>query len=134
MTFTHPVPVRFSDLDAMGHVNNARYLTFLEEARFAFLAAIAGNDRSLSDGGMVMARVECDYRRPIGSQREPLKVSVGVAAVGRSSFTLVSEILATDGVVAAHARVVLVGYDYAGTRSRPLTTRERDSLLAHLAD
>lgn len=121
MAFTHPVSVRFSDMDAMGHVNNARYLTYFEEARFAFLAHIAGDGPSLSDGGMVLARIECDYRRPIVAKPAPLQVSVAVCAVGDSSFTLVSDILA-DGGVAASSRAVLVGYDYTQQRSRPLTS------------
>jgi acyl-CoA thioester hydrolase len=123
--FIHHVQLRFSDYDAMGHVNNARPLTFIEDARLAFMTSL----KTPVTGGVIVARTEVDYLRPIVPSREPLAVSVDVGDIGRSSFRLVSEI-EQDGTVAARASVVMVAYDYGEARSRPLTDDERAGLEA----
>ncbi len=122
--FVHRVQLRFSDCDAMGHVNNARPLTFLEDARLAFLRALR-----TPPAGIIVARTEVDYLRPIVLAPDPLAVSVEVADIGRSSFRLASEI-AQDGAAAARGHVVMVAYDYGQGRPRPLTADERASLEA----
>ena len=124
MPFTSYQRVRFSDTDAMGHVNNARFLTYLEDARLEMFLALP---TALVAGGLIVARVECDYVRPIVVDRDPLAVDVWVADVGRSSFTLGSTIR-QRGEVAARARTVIVAFDYAAHRSRPLTEAERAGL------
>lgn len=114
------VPVRFSDLDSMGHVNNARYLTFLEEARLSWFGALGrrlGVD--VMDAGAIIARIEIDYVRPVLLAPEPLRVAVGVCRVGRSSFTLAYTV-EQAGEVAARATSVVVTYDYASGSSRTL--------------
>ena len=83
-TFEHEIEVRFRDCDALGHVNNAVYLTYLEQARFAHwqrLTGVSGIPRSF-----ILARVECDYRAQ-ATAGERLVVRLHVAAVGNSSFT-----------------------------------------------
>ena len=78
--FEHELEVRFRDCDALGHVNNAVYLTYLEQARFAFwqrLTGVGGIPRSF-----ILARVECDYRVP-ATAGERLIVRLRVSAVGR---------------------------------------------------
>jgi acyl-CoA thioester hydrolase len=128
MAFVHPVTVRFSDTDALGHVNNSRVLSYLEDARLAFF-----NTRmpGLMDSGLVVARVEVDYVRPIEYDRllHPLDVSVSVARVGNSSFTVDSEIT-QHGSPSARASVVLVSFDQATGRSTPLTDEQRATLSA----
>src|SRR5512135_179026 len=62
--FKTPVAVRFKDLDAMGHVNNAVYATYFEEARAAFARQVLGLTR-LDDFDFVVARLEIDFRRPV---------------------------------------------------------------------
>ncbi len=124
MPFLHHVQLRFSDCDAMGHVNNARPLTFVEDARLSFLAALETPVNSV-----IVARTEVDYLRPIVLSPEPLPVSVDVADIGRSSFRLASEIT-QDGSPVARALVVMVAYDYGEGRPRPLTDDERAALEA----
>lgn len=124
MVFTHRTPVRFSDTDAMGHVNNATFLTYVEEARLAYLSGLS---TALVAGGLVVARSECDYVRPIVVDPDPLVVSVWVEAIGRSSFGL-GYVIEQCGEVAARARSVQVAYDYAAHRSRALTDAERAAL------
>lgn len=124
MVFTSRHRVRFSDVDAMGHVNNATFLTYLEEAR---LELLMGLPRAVVAGGLIVARVECDYVRPVVADGEPVEVAVWLDAVGRSSFGLAYTIH-QRGELVARARSVQVAYDYAAQRSRPLTEEERAAL------
>ena len=81
------MPIRFSDTDAMGHVNNARFLSYLEDSRLAMLARIHEEGVDLGMGGVIVARVECDYVRPIFLAPEPLDVYVWIERIGTKSFT-----------------------------------------------
>jgi acyl-CoA thioester hydrolase len=107
--FVIPLELRFRDLDAMGHVNNAVYVTYLEMARAAFYRDVFGA-RHARDFNFIIARVEVDYRRPI-LLGEPCHVGLRVGAIGRSSFVLDYQVEA-GGEVAAVARSVQVFYDY----------------------
>ena len=114
------VPVRFSDLDGMGHVNNARYLSYLEEARVAWSGWL-GREHGVDvmSAGAIVARIEIDYRRPIAYLPEPLDVRIGVTRVGTSAFTL-GYTIDQEGACAAEATSVVVSYDYEAGRSRAL--------------
>jgi acyl-CoA thioester hydrolase len=117
-TFEHELEVRFRDCDGLGHVNNAVYLTYLEQARFAFwqrLTGVGGIPRSF-----IVARVECDYRVQ-ATAGERLLVRLRVSAVGRSSFTFEYEIVnGRTREVVATARTVQVMYDYTAGASVPI--------------
>jgi acyl-CoA thioester hydrolase len=104
--FVHREPVRFRDLDSVGHVNNAVYLTYIEEARIAFVAQAEGEDPL----GMIVARIEIDFRSP-AELGDTIEVSVVPGTVGNTSFTLHHELRAGDRLV-AEASTVLVAYDY----------------------
>ena len=131
--FVHRATLRFSDSDALGHVNNARYLSFLEDARIAFLEAMAkpGDGRFL-EAGYIVARIEIDYVRPIPLTYDPIEVTVEVTKLGTKSFAL-AHTISLNGDVAARALSVLVGYDYVSGSSRVLSEAERAALGAHLA-
>ena len=103
--FVHRERVRFRDLDPMGHVNNAVFLTYLEQARIAFLFG-----RGASTESIIVARVEIDYRAPVRLGEE---VAVGVRAgrIGTKSFDLEYELRVNSRLV-AEARSVNVFYDY----------------------
>jgi acyl-CoA thioester hydrolase len=122
-TFEHEIEIRFRDCDALGHVNNAVYLSYLEQARVVHwqrLTGATGVPRSF-----IVARVECDYRAP-ATLGDRLIVRLGVAAIGRSSFTLAYEVLnARTRTVVATARTVQVMYDYDARSSVPLPDHVR---------
>ena len=130
MPFTTDVPVRFSDADAMGHVNNATFLTYLEDARIRFLGELVPD---VMKAGLIMARSECDYLRPIRLSRRPVRVAIWVESISTSSFRL-GYTIEQEGQVAARASTVVVAYDYAAGRSRPLRDIERTALEAALAE
>jgi len=126
--FTHPVEVRFRDLDALGHVNNAVFLTYFESARMAWWLHVTRRTE-LKGMDMILARAEVDYRSP-AAYPEVLDVGVRCASIGRASFVLEQAITErrTRRLV-AEARKVLVHYDYAAGRSVPLTPEQRRQLL-----
>jgi acyl-CoA thioester hydrolase len=126
------VRVRYSDLDAQGHVNNARVLTLLEEARVDWLYADAprhGADQLVR--ALVVASLDIQYRRPI-QFGPPARVSLGVSAVGGASFT-VDYVVTSDGEVVATARTVLVAVELSDGRPRRLGDRERAYLATYQA-
>jgi acyl-CoA thioester hydrolase len=126
--FTYPIQVRFRDLDTLGHVNNAVYLTYFEAARMAYWMHVNGR-ADLRSMDMILARAEVDYRAPVGYGDE-LEVGVRCASVKRSSFVLEQALVdRRTGKRVATARKVLVHYDYAAGRSKPLTEDQRQLLM-----
>ena len=111
-----PIDVRLRDVDFMGHVNNAVYATYLEEAREAYFGDVIGV--SLTDVGTVLASLELDFERPIEADEE-LTVAVRIADLGTSSLTMEYEIRA-DGERAATGRSVQVLVDPETDQSRPI--------------
>ena len=127
--FVQPVEVRFRDLDAVGHINNAVFLTYMESVRIAWWAQVSGR-RDLRDIGMILARTEIDYRAP-GSFPGRLLVGVRCASMRRSSFVLEFRVEEeASGLLLAEARKVLVRYDYTHARSVPLEEDLRQRILA----
>lgn len=126
--FTCPIQVRYSDVDAMNHVNNASYVTYLEVARVALWRERLGFNGSARDLPFILARVAVDFRSPI-SLEEEVTVGVAVSRIGRSSFSLSYRIEAS-GRLAAEAESVQVSYDYAGARPAPLPEEFRARLAA----
>ena len=116
--FVHRERVRFRDCDAMGHVNNAVFSTYLEEARIGVLGGLTP---------FILARVEIDFRSELRAGEE-IEVGTRVARVGTKSFELEHQIRSNTRVV-AEARSVLVGYDYGAGKSVPLS----DEIKARLA-
>jgi acyl-CoA thioester hydrolase len=107
--FLHKERVRFRDLDALGHVNNAVFLTYIESARVAFLIGL-GAATALEDMAIIVARIEIDFRAPVGFGEE-VEIEVRASRFGDKSFDLDYE-LRVGGKIVAEAKSVLVGYDY----------------------
>jgi len=106
----------------MGHVNNAVYLTYLEQTRFAHWRSVWGHGSPQFPPGMpgvILARVECDYRRP-AKYGDVLEVRLRVAAIGRTSFQYEYEIVDAAARTVLVAKTVQVMYDYAGAKSVPI--------------
>jgi acyl-CoA thioester hydrolase len=117
------IEIRWRDLDAYGHVNNAVYLTYLEEARDEWLALALGSDGDAWD--YVIARVEIDFRRELRQEDDRLVARCGLESVGNSSLRTREELVTADGELAAEAQAVLVAREPSTGRSRPLSERER---------
>jgi acyl-CoA thioester hydrolase len=119
------IEIRWRDVDAYQHVNNAVYLTYLEECRDEWA------ERALDGVGdpwdYVLARVAIDYRSELRLEHEHVTVRCRLERLGTSSLTLAEEIRLDDGTLAAAAEAVLVARDRETGRSRPLTDAERSA-------
>jgi acyl-CoA thioester hydrolase len=125
------IEIRWRDMDAFGHVNNAVYLTYLEEVRDEWLAAVMGETDLVWD--FVLARVAIDFRRELRQQDEAVVVRCRLDRIGNSSVRTREEILTLAGVLAAEAEAVLVAREMGEGRSRPLTPAERSAFERELA-
>lgn len=119
--FYHPIAVRYGDLDAQRHVNNARYFTFMEEARIQYIQHLDLWDGSeFDDIGFILLETDCRFQSPI---RYGQRVRVGVKTVklGNKSMELecALEDPETDQTLAT-GRSVLVAYDYAAGETMPI--------------
>jgi acyl-CoA thioester hydrolase len=115
--------VRFGDIDVLGHVNNCRYLTYLEDARVAMFRLDPMREGSEPLRGLVVARHEIDYRRPLLLKPEPVRVETWVTELRPGSFRLAYEIRDDDEVY-VNATSVIVAYDVKGARARRFTPDE----------
>ena len=140
--FVYDCTLRWSDLDAYGHVNNARFLTLYEEARVAlmFVGARAQGIDSFADG-VVIRRHEVDYLRPVDyalgratAEAAPtVRIELWVERIRAASFTVCYEMY--DGeLLVSRARSVLVPFDLAQQLPRRLTDLERAFLLGCAPD
>ena len=117
------IEIRWRDMDGFRHVNNAVFLTYLEDARIAFLQPFGADP-----AGMILARVEVDFRAPLQVGDE-IEIGVRPAKVGEKSFELEYEVRAGQ-TVAAEAKTVLVSYDYETGRSVDMPQSWREALAA----
>ncbi len=123
------IEIRWRDLDAYGHVNNAVYLTYLEEVRDEWLERTLDSEEVLWD--YVIARVAVDFRGELTQADDTVVARCTLQRVGNSSVTTREELLVGQEV-AAEAEVVLVARDRTTGRSRPLSEPERSALNRQL--
>lgn len=129
---TYRCPLRWSDMDAFGHVNNVTYLVYLEEARISlFENAQLGE---MLGRGVVVARNEIDYKRPLIHRSEPILVDIWVEDIRRRSWTFRYVIRDDDGAVYARASTVMVAWNLSNMESRSLTDEENRRLETMLDD
>jgi acyl-CoA thioester hydrolase len=121
--FVHYETARFSDLDGMGHLNNAVYSVYIEQARLAWFGQYAA-DEPLPLQDVILARTEIDFRAQVDFG-ETVAIGVRPSRVGTKSFEF--ELRVRDRLV-AEAKSVLVGYDYASGRSVEVPERWRRRL------
>lgn len=109
MGFSHGLNVRWSDCDAYGHVNNAVYVTYFEEARAYFWRWLMAE--AFQGFDFIIAEVTCAYVAP-AHDPEPLNIAVAVSAIGTKSFTLAYTITRDGGAIVARGHSVQVMYDH----------------------
>ena len=122
MIYTNQQFVRWDDIDAFGHVNNAKYLTYIQEARFLWSPLLE----------MVVAKAEVDFLVPIYVGGRFYDITLWVEQIGNSSFTLGYEVIGDNGVVHAKVKTVQVAVSMETKKSRPLTEPERELLKQYL--
>lgn len=124
--------IRWADLDAFKHINNAAYLVYMQEARadFTWFARIArGEEPLLAD--MVVARAEVDFLSPIHQTGTTLEVEIYIEKISNSSFVMVYE-MSQGGTLRARGKTVQVGVDMETEKARRLRDSEREFLSQYL--
>jgi acyl-CoA thioester hydrolase len=121
------VEVRFADTDAMGHVNNAVYLTYCEMARIRYWTDVTGEPVAAGHEGaesLILAEARITYRAPV-FHTEIVTIETRATHIGRSSFTLEHRLTAAGGDGSARLDAtsdsVMVRYDYRTDRPAPLS-------------
>jgi len=119
--FKHSIDlnVRFMDVDAMQHVNNARYLNFLEESRIAYSQEVLDMFKQIGEFNVVVARIEIDFLKPLAFH-DKVRVYTRVSKLGSKSFDFESVICAlkeSEPIPVAHANQTIVGFDMKTQRS-----------------
>jgi acyl-CoA thioester hydrolase len=123
------IEVRWRDIDALGHVNNAVYFTYLEIGRSRYWDQVF-QARTIRDIHFIVASIQCDFLSQV-SYGEPLEVGIRIPSVGRTSFDFEYEIRAVeDGRPVARARSAQVLYDYSRNEKTPLTEEWLEKVTA----
>ncbi|MGH2428300.1 MAG: acyl-CoA thioesterase [Candidatus Limnocylindria bacterium] len=127
------VQVRFRDIDAFGHVNNAVFFSYVELARIRYLLDVLQPDAPFDRLPLILARVELDFRSPIAFGEE-VTVTSRVDRLGRSSISMRHRMTAgPDDRLVAEVDTVLVTYDYAVARPMPVPDDWRRRMMEHEA-
>ena len=127
-TYTVDIDVRFRDIDALGHVNNAVYATYVEQARTRYFRDVL--DVDISQSSNVLASLSIDFRRPIELPDGDVTVTVELADLGRSSATMTHEIRAGDAV-AAEAEATIVALDPETGKPTPIPEEHRAKMESY---
>ena len=122
------IRIRWRDVDNYGHVNNAVYLTYLEECRDHWVRTAVGETTDF-----VIVRIAVDFRRELSLEDGAVLVSCRGTGYGTSSIRTAETIRAEAGWIAAESESVVVAHDPQARRSRPLTGPEREALDAAIA-
>jgi acyl-CoA thioester hydrolase len=123
--------VRFRDIDAFGHVNNAVFFSYVELARIQYLLEVLEPDQPFDRLPLILARVELDYRSPI-TFGEEVVVDTRVDRIGRTSIGMSHRMTATPGGrLVGDVQSVLVTYDYAAARPMPVPDDWRRRIGQH---
>lgn len=130
--FYHPIEVRYGDLDPQGHVNNAKFLTYFEQARLAYWIqlGIFTTDQSFMELGIILADVHITYLAPV-YYGQNIKVGVRVSKLGNKSMTWEQNVVdaATDKEL-AKGEVVVVAYDYKEEKTISIPPKWRAKIIA----
>jgi acyl-CoA thioester hydrolase len=129
--FYHPIEVRYGDLDPQGHVNNAKHLTYFEQARVQYMIELGlfTKDRSFMELGVIVADVHITYLEPVYFGQN-IKVGVHASKMGTKSMTWEQNIVDADtGKELARGEVVIVTYDYKEEKTIPIPQKWRDKFI-----
>lgn len=125
--FKVPIAVRFGDIDAMGHVNNALFATYFEVGRAEYFRQVLGV-RSFREIDFIMARIEIDFLRPVFLYQE-VNLGLGVSRIGSTSFDF-EYLLLASGEKAAAGRSIQVFFDYEKGEKKPVPERFKEAVAA----
>lgn len=128
--YYHPVEVRYSDLDPQGHLNNARFLTYFEQARINYIVHIGlWQGGSFLDMGIIVANAQVNFLSPVFFG-QTLRVGVRVTSLGNKSMYMEYSLLDVDNnQELANGSTVLVAYDYQSGKTVPVPEEWRERIM-----
>ncbi len=129
--FYHPIEVRYGDLDPQGHVNNAKHLTYFEQARVQYMIELGlfTKDQSFMQIGIILADVHITYLEPVYFGQN-IKVGVRAAKLGNKSMTCEQNVVDADsGRELAKGELVIVTYDYEAGKTIPIPREWRERIM-----
>ena len=129
--FVTDIHIRFKDIDFMGHVNNAVYITYFEEGRKEFVRSVFGITRP-EDYSFILAHIGCDYLKPV-TISDTVSLEIWVGEIGNKRFDFIYRLLKKDdddneAVVCAKGRSVQVFFDYKQNRTLAIPAHIREQL------
>ena len=130
--FFHPTEVRYGDLDSQGHVNNAKYLTYFEQARIYYLIKLGlfNKDQSFMEVGVIIADIHITYHSTT-HYGDDIKVGVKITRIGTKSITVEQCVMdAKTGKLMASGTVVMVTFDYEGLKTIPVPEEWKQKISA----
>jgi acyl-CoA thioester hydrolase len=125
-----PITVRFGDLDAMGHLNNAKYLTYAEQARILYVREVCQLTGRWDSLGMILARIEMDFKLPV-EFGDAITVYTRCSRLGGKSFDLQFVLVRGADEVVAQGLSVMVAYNYTSGQTVPIPDVWRERLRAY---
>lgn len=132
-TFEYSLQVRWSDSDRLGHVNNTRFVEYLQEARAHFITELL-TETVGSRGTTVVRRLAVDFLRPLFDDSGPLSIEVTISSIGTTSFGVRHLVRDAGGALCAEAEALMVMFDLSSQSSRPITDSERAAFTEYLLD
>ena len=128
--FFYPIEIRYGDLDPQGHVNNAVYLTYYEQARVAYIAHLGLWDGGSFLGfGIILAEARVTFKQPLLFGQK-IQVGVRVSRLGNKSITMEYILKGEDGEVFSESSAVLVTFNYSSGKSIPIPQEWRRVITA----
>lgn len=124
------ITVRFADLDAMGHLNHAKYLTYMEQARILYIRDVCGFEGTWQAMGMILARVTCDYHLPVAFG-DTISIYTRCSRLGGKSFDLSYVLVNSKNEQVATGQTVMVTFDYQANASMPIPDDWRTAMMAY---
>lgn len=128
--FSTVLEVRWRDLDPMGHVNNAVYFSYLEQARVHYLRELGTIPTDPNEIGFILAEASCQFKSPL-ELGERVTIHTRVSEMRNSSFVFEYRLAGKDGRLVATARTVQVCYDYQAQRPIPIPDGWRAAVVAY---
>lgn len=130
--FFHPIEIRYGDLDPQGHVNNAKYLTYFEQARIHYLIQLGlfGRDQSFMEVGLIIADIHISYHSPT-HYSNTIKIGVKTSKIGNKSMTIEQCVMnAASGEILTGGTVIAVAFDYKEQKTIPVPQNWKTTISA----
>lgn len=127
--YVTPMTIRYNDMDTLGHVNNAVYLTYFEQARVNYFRDLTLWTGEASEFGLILAKATCEYKLPLRMDDGTVNIWTRCSRIGNKSFEMAHLITRADESIAATGHTVMVAFDYVHNQTVAIPSAWRQSLI-----